>query len=203
MTTLTLPALVDGTAPALSLGRRVRRPLARAVRASGSLLLIAGALLFAGLAVGPHLLGYQTVTMLTGSMSPTIRPGDVVVDTPEPVGAVRPGQIISYHVPLEDHRVVSHRIVSVAQTPGGAVTVRTKGDANASEDPWTAQLQGQQDWQVRTVVPRLGALIGLLRGPYLMRLVLIALLMLATDGLISIWRRPPPPAPTPAPTPAQ
>ncbi len=134
--------------------------------------------------------------MLTGSLSPVIRPGDSAVDTLEPVSALRPGQIITYQVPLEDHRVVSHRIVSVSRTPGGAVTVRTKGDANASADPWTAQLQGQQIWRVRTVVPRLGALIGLLRGPYLMRLVLVTLLLLAADGLVSIWRRPAPPAPT-------
>ena len=37
---------------------------------------------FLGLAVGPHVFGYRTLTMLTGSMAPEIDPGDVVVVTP-------------------------------------------------------------------------------------------------------------------------
>ena len=43
---------------------------------------------FAGLAVGPHVFGYRTMTMLTGSMSPWIDPGDVVITTPIPVSEV-------------------------------------------------------------------------------------------------------------------
>ncbi len=37
--------------------------------------------LFLFLAIGPHLFPYQTMTMLTGSMVPTINPGDIAVDT--------------------------------------------------------------------------------------------------------------------------
>src|SRR5687768_17830127 len=37
---------------------------------------------FAGLAVGPHVLGYRTMTMLTASMPPAIDPGDVTIVTP-------------------------------------------------------------------------------------------------------------------------
>src|SRR3954452_7936369 len=39
-------------------------------------------LAFAFLAVGPHVVGYRTMTMLTGSMAPEINPGDVTVVTP-------------------------------------------------------------------------------------------------------------------------
>jgi len=192
MTTLTLPPPTAVLAPEGATGRRVVRPLTKAVRAGTSLLLLAAVLLFAALAVGPHLLGYRTVTMLSGSMSPVIRPGDVIVDTQLPVAALHPGQIITYQVPTGDHRVVSHRVIAVTRTAAGVVSVRTKGDANASPDQWTAQLQGQRVWQVRIVIPRLGSLIGLLRGPNLMRLVLVSLLLLAADGLVKIWRRPAP-----------
>ncbi len=34
------------------------------------------------LAIGPHVFGYRTATMLTVSMSPGINPGDVVVTVP-------------------------------------------------------------------------------------------------------------------------
>ena len=73
-----------------SRGRRRAQPvppargrlLSRAVGAAGSavltVLLVAAALVFLFLAVGPRFLNYQTSTMLTGSMSPGINPGDVL-----------------------------------------------------------------------------------------------------------------------------
>src|SRR5947209_17075327 len=69
--------------------------------------------LFLLLAVGPHLLGYRTMTMLTGSMAPQIDPGDVVVSTPVAVQELTAGMVISYHIPIDDHRVVTHRVVAV------------------------------------------------------------------------------------------
>ena len=55
----------------------VPRLLRRVVRGLGNLLLLVVVLAFTGLAVGPHVLGYRTMTMLTGSMAPGINPGDV------------------------------------------------------------------------------------------------------------------------------
>src|SRR5215218_1555744 len=90
---------------------------------------------FAGLAVGPHVFGYRTLTMLTGSMSPAIDPGDVVVATPVATSEVTEGMVITYHIPVEDHHLVTHRVVSVEHGADGAVTVQTKGDANDGADP--------------------------------------------------------------------
>ena len=63
-----------------------KRPASKAVAAAGravlTLTLVIAALLFLFLAVGPRFLNYQTSTMLTGSMSPGINPGDVVVSVP-------------------------------------------------------------------------------------------------------------------------
>src|SRR3954447_8765857 len=76
---------------------------------------------FTGLAVGPHVFGYRTMTMLTGSMAPGINPGDVTVAVQEPTAALAVGQIISYQIPVDDHRVVSHRVVKVTRSTTGAV----------------------------------------------------------------------------------
>jgi signal peptidase I len=46
---------------------------------------------FLGLAVGPHLLGYRTEAMLTGSMAPKIKVGDITVVTLTPVDRIVPG----------------------------------------------------------------------------------------------------------------
>ena len=147
----------------------------------------------AGLAVGPHVLGYRTMTMLTGSMSPDIDPGDVIVVTPLPISQVQAGMVISYHIPIDDHRLVTHRVLAVETSPEGAVTVQTKGDANDHPDPWTAVLEGDTAYQATAVIPDLGHLITALRTPTLTHTLVYGLpAVLAAWLLLGIWR------PTPA-----
>src|SRR3954465_3745595 len=132
-----------------ALGRRITGLVFRwAVR----LLIAVAASAFGLLALGPHVLDYRTMTMLTGSMSPVIDPGDVTIVTPLPVDDVAVGMVIAYHIPVDDHHVVSHRVIDVEHGADGSVTVRTKGDANAAADPWQARLRGDTTYQVRAVV---------------------------------------------------
>lgn len=144
---------------------------------------------FLGLAVGPHVFGYRTLTMLTGSMSPGIDPGDIVVVTPVATTEVTKGMVITYHMPIGDHQLITHRVIAVQHGPGGSVTVNTKGDANKAADPWTATLQGDTAYQVRGVVPAVGNLIRVLRTPGVTDVLLYgAPALLAGWLLLSIWR---------------
>ena len=146
-------------------------------------------LTFAFLAVGPHVLGYRTMTMLTGSMAPKINPGDVTIVTPVPVSEVTEGMVITYHRPIEDHSLVTHRVISVQKAADGTVTVQTKGDANAAADPWTATLNGDTAYQVRGVVPLLGHVIEALRAPIVAQALLYgAPTLLVGWLLLTIWR---------------
>jgi signal peptidase len=183
-----------GTTPAPSrawtqpIGQPVAQLSRWILRWTVRLVMLLAVLAFAGLAVGPHVLGYRTMTMLTGSMSPGIDPGDVIVVTPLPISDVEPGMIISYHIPIDDHRLVTHRVQSIDTAPDGAVTVQTKGDANDAPDPWQATLQGDTAWQVTAVLPELGHLIQALRTPVLNHaLVYGAPTLLAGWLLLSIW----------------
>lgn len=145
--------------------------------------------LFLLLAVGPHLLGYRTMTMLTGSMAPQINPGDVVVSSPVPVDELTTGMVISYHIPIDDHRVVTHRVVAVEHGTDGSVTVQTKGDANNAADPWKATLHGETAYQVHAVIPYLGYGIEALRTPAVRTaLVYGAPALLTAWLLLGIWR---------------
>lgn len=138
----------------------------------------------------PNLGWYRTETVLSGSMKPYFSPGDIVVVTPEATRDVRVGQVISYHIPVGDHHVQSHRVIEVVRG-GDHPLVRTKGDANASPDPWTARLNGGTAWQVRAVVPKAGWAIVWLRTPAIRRVAIFALpLLLAILGLLRIWRVP-------------
>jgi signal peptidase I len=146
-------------------------------------------LAFLFLAVGPHLLGYRTMTMLTPSMSPAIEPGDVTVVTPIAMSEITEGMVIAYHKPIEDRSLVTHRVVSVETDADGAVQVQTKGDANTAIDPWIATLQGETAYQLRAVVPELGHVIQALRAPVVAQLLLYgAPALLAGWVLLTIWR---------------
>jgi signal peptidase len=144
---------------------------------------------FLGLAVGPHVFGYRTLTMLTGSMAPKINPGDVVVVTPLATAEVAKGMVVTYHIPIGDHSLITHRVISVQHDTQGNVTINTKGDANKAADPWTATLQGGTAYQVRGVVPAIGNLIRALRTPGVTDVLLYgAPALLAGWLLLSIWR---------------
>jgi signal peptidase I len=146
-------------------------------------------LTFALLAVGPHVLGYRTMTMLTASMAPEIDPGDVTIVTPIAISEVTEGMVITYHRPIEDHSLVTHRVISVDTAPDGTVSVQTKGDANQAADPWTATLEGDTAYQVRAVIPELGHLIQALRAPVVTQALLYgAPALLVGWLLLTIWR---------------
>jgi signal peptidase len=184
-----LPPAADTTSAAARWAGPARRILGRATPWLVRGLLGLALLAFAVLAVGPHVFGYRTMTMLTASMAPEIEPGDVTIVTPIAVSEVTEGMVISYHIPIDDHRVVTHRVVSVERGPAGTVTVQTKGDANEAVDPWAAILQGDTAYQVRAVLPEVGSLIQALRTPVVAPLLLYgAPTLLVGWLLLSIWR---------------
>lgn len=75
-------------------------------------------------------LGWRPVMITSGSMTPLIRPGDVVLTGPVPEEPLGAGTVITYQDPARPDRVVTHRIVEVEAD--GAY--RTRGDANAVPD---------------------------------------------------------------------
>jgi signal peptidase I len=166
-----------------------RRVAARALAWFTRGLVVVAVLAFAGLAVGPHAFGYRTMTMLTASMSPSIDPGDVTIVTPLAVTDVTEGMVITYHVPIGDHQLVTHRVISVEHGPDGSVTVQTKGDNNEAVDPWSATLEGDTAYQVRAVIPEIGHVIHALRTPAVAStLVYGAPVLVAGWLLLAIWR---------------
>lgn len=170
----------------------LRRIAGKVVRGMGVGMLVLAALVFLFLAIGPRVLGYQTSTMLTGSMAPLINPGDVVVTVPTPITDVKVGDIITYHIPVEDQRVETHRITEISTTADGGVAVQTKGDANNGIDPWIATLQGQTVDKQVTTIPYVGNAIRALREPIVMNILMYgAPAVLVIGMLASIWTKEP------------
>jgi signal peptidase len=140
------------------------------------------------LGVGPHTGRYSTLTVLSGSMRPSIPVGAVLVDTPEPARNLRVGDVVTYAIPAEDHRVITHRVVRII-SGGDHPVFQTKGDANSTADPWLGRVSGTTVWRVRAVVPGAGLAIHWLRGNTIHLLgVVILPTVVALWWVMTIWR---------------
>jgi signal peptidase len=143
------------------------------------------ALLTVGL--GPLTGNYRLATVLSGSMGPGMPAGSVAVLVPVDPAAVHVGDVITYQAPTSDHRVVTHRVVEVTE-PGPHPVLRTKGDANASADPWTARLAAGPAWRRVAVIPYAGMVIRALRSaPVHHATVHVVPTLLLAAMLFSIW----------------
>jgi signal peptidase len=86
----------------------------------------------------PNILGIQLLSIQTDSMYPTLKAGDLAVDTPvKDASKLRPDDVITYWTVIDGERVLNtHRIVNVFD--GGEYLIfETKGDNNTSVDPLT------------------------------------------------------------------
>lgn len=165
-----------------------RRIAALGASVVATLACVAAVACFVLFGLGPHTGAYRTLSVLSGSMTPTFRPGDVVIDTPMTGRDLRVGQVVTYQVPEGDHQVVSHRVVEIVEA-GAHPTFRTKGDANPAADPWTARMTGSTMWRQRAVVPYAGTAIGFVRRSASSRWVtLSALGLFVLFGVQAIWR---------------
>lgn len=77
----------------------------------------------------PMAAGWQPTVVLTGSMAPQVRAGDVVLSSPVEAGDVQAGRVLWFTDPLGRGTLV-HRAVAVG--PDGLIT--TRGDANGADD---------------------------------------------------------------------
>ena len=156
--------------------------------------LVAGtclAALTAGLAV-PRAAGATPYVVLTGSMTPGLPPGTLVVVRPVPVERIVVGSVVTYQLRSGQPEVVTHRVVSTRMDLDGHVQWLMRGDANDAADPeWVReeQIRGRLWYSV----PLLGHVSTWLTGAerrllcQLLAVVLLgyALLMFAR----SIWPR--------------
>jgi len=172
---------------------RAAHALRRAARAGSYLLAVSAAVLVLAAAVGQGFGWWRFLPVLSGSMEPAIGTHSMVLVAPATADSVQTGDVIVYHIPIDDHRPVVHRVVEVVEA-GSSPVVRTKGDANNGADPWTARLEGGTIWRVAAVVPHAGAPFAWLQDPGVRFAVLAsaAVLVLAL-ALHMLWRRPPKP----------
>lgn len=116
-----------------------RGPFVAALRAIaggvsiGILLLVLG---LGVLVVGiPAAIGGTPLTILTGSMSPNLPPGTLVVVKPTPVDEIGVGDVLTFQLESGKPTLVTHRVVArMTDSSSGEMRFVTQGDANNTAD---------------------------------------------------------------------
>lgn len=123
----------------------------------GCLLMLAAAVLV------PRIGGATPYTILTGSMTPTLPPGTLIVVRPAAVEDVREGDVITYQLRSGEPEVVTHRVIAVQHNLKGETTFVTQGDANSVADVEPVRPE-QVRGELWYSVPELGRLNTIVSG---------------------------------------
>lgn len=121
--------------------------------------------------------GWRLDVVQSGSMSPSIGVGDLVITSPQHAD-VQVGDVICFR---SGGALVCHRVVSIDETNE---TIVTKGDANEDPDPSPVPFDDVVG-KVVLNVPSLGYVISFLRSPFgwaLMILLTFLVLVIGGEG---------------------
>lgn len=165
---------------------RHRPPLARVVTVIASLLAVAAAVVVTAavvvVAVLPLAVGGQAMTVLTGSMEPSVPTGSVALVRPVDPQTVEVGDVLTYQVRDGEEVYITHRLIEVRED-GPQTLYVLQGDANAAaDDPILGDRIRGEVW---FSVPYLGAIRDGLHGRggvYLVATLLLAWFALAQIG---------------------
>lgn len=115
------------------------------------------------------LLGFQSLIVLSGSMEPALKAGDVIVVKKTAPELIKEGDIITFQVAGDV--LVTHRVQEIISSAGG-VGFKTKGDANRIEDGSLIEEQ-QLLGRVFLRIPFGGYMVNLVRSKWGFVLLLI------------------------------
>jgi len=121
-------------------------------RVTGVLFLLTDIVLLLFIAL-PFPFGGQWIMVLSGSMTPTMLVGGMVLLMPVDLTSIQAGDIIALNPPGYPDVVVAHRVIEVLE--GSSQEFRTKGDANEEEDQYLTNGSNVVG-EIRLHIPQLG-----------------------------------------------
>src|SRR5947209_1081746 len=176
---------------------RVRTEPGRSVRGRTRLartltsILLGSVVVITLVVIAGMVLGVWRFTVIsTGSMRPTLNPGDVAVLTSESTADLKQGQIVAFHPPGEPQLTVLHRVFSIQRVSNGLI-IQTKGDANNTTDQWHARIVAKTIWRETAKAPKVGYLAVWSHQRAVRLIVLVLIVTLVLSMLLgSVWRSP-------------
>jgi len=165
--------------------------------------LVAGWTLFgllAGLVLSfsvPNVVGMHSFVVMSGSMTPTLKVGDIVVDRPIAAADVRIGDIITFKDPALN-RLVTHRVHRL-RMENGRIDIETKGDRNNSVEDSSVGTDGRVGLVIYRV-PKIGYVLAWTRSRQGRLLLVLLVLVIGIYEIVHIWRPKPDSAQEPGET---
>jgi len=133
----------------------------------------------------PGVFGYQSLTVVSGSMVPTLGVGSVVIDEVISPADARPGDIVTFKDPLRP-RQLTHRLKRV-RVDGDTFYMTTLGDANDAPEHWSVPRTGHIG-RVVAHFPKLGYVRAWLGSRYARLGAMGIVLLLGALMLVDMWR---------------
>ena len=181
-------AVLDGAGPLRERGGTVA-PRGRVRRHLGTVVLVLSLLVLGAAVAVPHL-SVRLLVVESGSMTPTMPKGSLLLEHQVPATDLRPGMVTTFWTPVADTRLETHRLVRVDRRDGRTF-ITTRGDANPGNDPWEAELLGDRAWVVTGTVPAVGHVADAVRNPVVLAgLAWLLPLVFLVSTFRLIWRRP-------------
>ncbi|RLG60579.1 signal peptidase I [Candidatus Geothermarchaeota archaeon] len=117
--------------------------------------------------------------VVSPSMYPTLKIGDFLIVKSTAPSELKVGDIIVFHNPLNPEELTVHRIVAIIRKNGKSF-FKTKGDANAWNDPWIVS-EELIEGKVEHVIPYVGFITIALQPPinYILMALLIVMIVLS------------------------
>lgn len=107
------------------------------------------------LGIQPSIIGYKFYVVLTGSMSPAIKPGDLVIVKGVLPSEVNKGDIITFKS-SPSNNIITHRVKEIVKEE--SIKFITQGDANNAQDLNPVEEHMVQGKVVKSI-SRLGAIL--------------------------------------------
>lgn len=137
----------------------------------------------------PTIFGYQILRISSGSMSPELEVGDIILsEKVNDPSTLKTGDIITYIGELGSYadKNITHKIIEGPYNVDGTYYMRTQGTANDYIDPEISE--DQVLGKMICVIPILGALYNFFITPYGLIVVLAFLLLLFINEIFNLKR---------------
>lgn len=130
--------------------------------------------------------GFRAYQVLSGSMSPALKVGDLVVVKATPPEEIQKGDIITYYPNSSSATTVTHRVIGTF-LDGNSVVLETQGDATSQPDP---KIYGQSVIGVVAFhIPYLGGAIGWIQGNVILSVVIFGLALAFITSLGVLFQK--------------
>lgn len=127
----------------------------------------------------PTIMGHKFFTVLTGSMEPTIRVGDLIIAKETNPQDIKPGDIITFGS-LNSDNITTHRVKEVLNE-NNEIKYITQGDANNIKDPSPIESKVLVGKVVKWI-PKAGAIMAWMKSN--LSLIIVVIIAITALGAI-------------------